>query len=143
MQYNPKIWGPHYWFFLFTTALCYPLNPNDVTKKKYYDFILNFPLFIPDIKISNEFAELLDKFPITPYLDSRESFVKWVHYIHNKINIKLKKPTINYDEALQKYYAHYIPKNKTVEKYKKYKKYAIQTIIPILLIIMSIILLKL
>jgi hypothetical protein len=31
---DAKVWGPHYWFVLFTMASCYPKNPNDVTKKK-------------------------------------------------------------------------------------------------------------
>ena len=31
---DPKIWGPHYWFFLHTIAMSYPLRPNAVTKKK-------------------------------------------------------------------------------------------------------------
>ena len=30
---QPSVWGPHYWFTLHTIALCYPLYPNDVTKK--------------------------------------------------------------------------------------------------------------
>ena len=137
MQYNPKIWGPHYWFFLLTVALCYPINPNTVTKKKYYEFILNFPLFIPDKKMANDFEQLIDEYPVTPYLDSRESFVKWVHFIHNQINKKLKKSIISYDDALNQYYSHYIPKNKQFEKYKKYKKYIIQTLICICLVIFS------
>ena len=49
MVLNPEIWGPHYWFFIYTLALSYPLNPNDTTKKKYYDFIQNLPIFIPDV----------------------------------------------------------------------------------------------
>lgn len=143
MQYNPKIWGPHYWFFLLTVALCYPINPNTVTKKKYYEFILNFPLFIPDRKMSVDFEKFIDEYPVTPYLDSRESFVKWVHFIHNKMNIKLKLPCISYDDALKQYYSHYIPKNKTIEKYEKYKKYIIQLLITIFLIIFSYSLTKL
>ena len=59
MKYIAKVWGPHYWFVLHTIALRYPKNPNDVTKKKYYDFISNLPLFIPDTKMGDEFAELL------------------------------------------------------------------------------------
>ncbi len=31
---DAKVWGPHYWFVLFTMTSCYPKNPNDVTKKK-------------------------------------------------------------------------------------------------------------
>ena len=32
--FNPIIWGPHYWFVLYTIALSYPLNVNESTKKK-------------------------------------------------------------------------------------------------------------
>ena len=46
MALDPDVWGPHYWFVLMTIALCYPLNPNDVTKKKYYDLIHNIPLLL-------------------------------------------------------------------------------------------------
>ena len=76
MTYNyndPKIWSTHYWFVLHTIGLNYPLNPNNVCKKKYYNFIQTIPLLIPNENISNIFTNLLDKFPVTPYLDSRES----------------------------------------------------------------------
>ena len=71
MGLDPKIWGPHYWFFLHTVALSYPRTPNEVTRKKYYDFIQNFPLFIPIEDIGNTFSKLVDKYPVTPYLDSQ------------------------------------------------------------------------
>ena len=107
MVLNPDIWGPYYWFFLYTVALTYPLNINDVTKKKYYDFIQNFPLFIPISDMGNTFSKFLDRYPVTPYLDSRESFIKWVHFIHNKINIFLGKPEQTYHEAMNNYYEKY------------------------------------
>ena len=44
MTLDPNIWGPHYWFFLHTLALTYPETPNDVIKKKYYDFYQNLPI---------------------------------------------------------------------------------------------------
>ena len=53
---------------------------------------------------------MLDKYPVTPYLDSQEAFVKWVHFIHNKINIALEKPEMTMDEAMIKYYELYKPK---------------------------------
>ena len=83
---DPKVWGPHYWFFLHTLAMTYPHHPNSVTKKKYYEFIQNLPLFLPVEEISGEFSKLIDKYPITPYLDNRDSFVRWMYFIHNKIN---------------------------------------------------------
>jgi hypothetical protein len=110
MALNPKIWGPHYWFVLHTITLQYPTMPNETTKKKYYDFIQNLPLFIPNPEIGNQFAEYLDKYPVTPYLDSRESFIKWMNFIHNKVNIKLGKPILSIEEGIHQYYEEYKPK---------------------------------
>ena len=116
---DPKIWGPHYWFFIHTVAMTYPIRPNAVTKKKYYEFIQNLPLFIPVESISGEFSKLIDKYPVAPYLDNRESLIRWTHFIHNKINQKLEKPQISLSEFYIKYYEEYKSQNvKMVEYYK-------------------------
>jgi len=111
MELDSTVWGPHYWFVLHTIALCYPLYPNYVTKKKYYEFIQNLPLMIPVERIGNSFSELIINYPVTPYLDSRESFQKWMHFIHNKINEKLSLPQLTFSESIDKYYHHYKPKH--------------------------------
>tara|TARA_B100000902_G_scaffold395134_1_gene453031 strand:+ start:5820 stop:6284 length:465 start_codon:yes stop_codon:yes gene_type:complete len=132
--FNPEIWGPHYWFFLYTLALSYPLSPNDVSKKKYYDFIQNLPLFIPVPDIGNTFSRYLDRYPVTPYLDSRESMIKWVHFIHNKINIYLGKPEVTYYDAMDKYYENYkIKKQKMREERKNKHKYIFGAVIFLLI----------
>ena len=33
MNFEPEIWGPHYWFFLHTVSESYPVHPTSVTKK--------------------------------------------------------------------------------------------------------------
>jgi hypothetical protein len=120
---DPKIWGPHYWFFIHTVAMTYPIRPNAITKKKYYEFIQNLPLFIPVENMSGEFSKLLDKYPVTPYLDNRESLIRWTHFIHNKINQKLEKPQISLNEFYVKYYEEYKSQNvKMVEYYKLREK---------------------
>jgi len=120
---DPKVWGPHYWFFIHTVAMTYPHHPNTVTKKKYYEFIQNLPLFLPIQEISSEFSRLIDKYPITPYLDNRDSFIRWTHFIHNKINQKLEKPQISLNEFYVKYYEEYKSDNvKSVEYYKLKEK---------------------
>jgi hypothetical protein len=123
--FQPTTWGPHYWFFLMTLALSYPDNVNAVTKRKYYDFITNLPVFIPNAEIGNKFSHLLDKYPVSPYLDNRDSFVKWVHFIHNKINHLLGKEEISYDAALENYFAEYRPKPIYLSEKIKWKKFAI------------------
>ena len=110
MALDPKVWGPFYWFVLHTIAITYPLMPNETIKKKYYDFIQNLPLFLPEYAIGNRFSVLLDKYPVTPYLDTRESFLRWVVFIHNKVNVSIHKSELTMTEALNAYYSHYVPK---------------------------------
>jgi len=119
---DPKVWGPHYWFFLHTLAMTYPHHPNSITKKKYYEFIQNLPLFLPVENISGEFSKLIEKYPITPYLDDRDSFVRWMHFIHNKINQKLEKPTVSLNDFFITYYDAYKREDEKDILYNKIKE---------------------
>ena len=107
MDLDPAVWGPHFWFFLHTLSVCYPVRPTKSIKKKSYDFIMNLPIFIPNHGIGNKIAHLIDDFPVTPYLDSRLSFMKWVHFMHNKINANLHKEEIGFRKGLELYYSAY------------------------------------
>jgi len=118
-----ETWGPKYWFFMMTLAISYPDSPNKVTKRKYYDFIHNVPLFIPDSEIGDRFSRLLDKYPVVPYLDNRESFIRWVHFIHNKVNYMLGKEEISFSAALENYLAEYRPKPVYLSDKIKVRKY--------------------
>jgi hypothetical protein len=119
MALNPQIWGPKFWFFFHTIAFTYPNYPNAVTKKKYYDFVQNIPMFLPIDEIATSFSKLLNDFPIQPYLDNKESFIKWFWFIHNKINEKLEKPKITLNEFYLKYHDEYkSDKIKHLEYYK-------------------------
>lgn len=136
MTLDPEIWGPHYWFFLHTLALTYPETPNDVIKKKYYDFFQNLPLFIPIEEIGNNFSKFLDKYPVSPYLESRQSLVRWTHFIHNKINNALKLPELNLEQALSSYYDSYKPKEvKNIAERKYREKLAFCVIIVIIILL--------
>lgn len=106
---DPTVWGPHYWFFLHTVAYTYPEHPTNVTKRKYYDLVQNMPLFLPDERMGDQFAAFLDKYPVSPYLDTRESFMRWVHFIHNKFNDHLGKEPLSIYAALDAYYQQYRP----------------------------------
>ena len=67
----------------------------------------------------DESKKLLEQYPITPYLDNRESFVRWTWFIHNKINEKLEKPKITLEEFYKQYYENYKPKD---VKYREFYK---------------------
>ena len=120
--FDPIVWGPHFWFVLMTMAVSYPLKANEVTQKKYYDFITNLPLFIPHPQIGNKFSSLIDKYPVSPYLEGKDSFLKWVHFIHNKINVQIDKDEITMTETLDAYYDMYKPKEIVLREQIKYRK---------------------
>ena len=124
MKLDSTIWLPHYQFIMITISLYYPKFPNDVTKKKYYDFIQNIPLFFPQNPLGNKCLSLLDEFPVTPYLDSRLSFMKWVNFMNNKLNTAIGHPPEELYESLEKYYEEYKPKEiKTKQIAQTRKKY--------------------
>ena len=112
-------------------------NPNSVTKK-YYNFISDLPLFIPDKKIAHFVVRLLDKYPVTPYLDSKKSFVKWMHFFHNKINDELNKPQLTISEFYDNYYENYKSDIVIVKDKLKFKlKYIYLAIITIIIILIA------
>uniref|UniRef100_A0A6C0E4L9 thiol oxidase n=1 Tax=viral metagenome TaxID=1070528 RepID=A0A6C0E4L9_9ZZZZ len=131
---DPDVWGPHYWFFIHTIAMIYPKYPNSVIKKKYYDLIQNFGLFIPIESIGNEFSKMLNLYPVVPYLDSKESLIRWTHFIHNKINEKLEKPTISLEEFYTLYYHQYKPKKVHWTEHMRLRKKIIYVVFIVFLI---------
>jgi hypothetical protein len=92
-------------------AMTYPHHPNAITKKKYYEFFQNLPLFLPVEEASSTMVTLLNQYPIQPHLDNRDTLVKWVHIIHNKVNEKLERPTRTLEECHHIHYDayHYAP----------------------------------
>ena len=134
MDYDAEIWGPHYWFFLHTVAMIYPKEPNAIVKKKYYSLFQNLPLFIPNSEISNSFNDMLNLYPVNNYLNSKNSLLKWIHFIHNKINVKLNKKSITYLEFIDNYNNIYVKKEDgMIEKMKNNKKFIVSLIFIVIL----------
>ena len=113
LMLDSATWGPPFWFVLHTIARTYPAWPGETAKKKYYELIQNLPLFIPDH--GSDLEALLDSFPVVPYLDSRDSFCRWVHFIHNRVNVECGKPTLSMAEAEAAYASHYKPRECALE----------------------------
>lgn len=124
------IWLPNIWFFLRTVAHTYPDMPNTTTKRKYYDFIQNLPLFLPDEGFGNKFIQLLDSFPVSPYLDNRDSFFVWIHIMENRVNKILGKPIKTHFDHMNDYYGAYEPKTIVVaNRFRIQKKYVYMALI--------------
>jgi hypothetical protein len=106
-----------------TVATTFPDFPNDISKRKYYDFYMNLPMFIPDPEMGNKFSTMLDKYPITPYLKSKDSLIRWINFMHNKYNEMLGKPTMSIDEAMAAYLDNYVPKPVHLHRILQVRRY--------------------
>jgi hypothetical protein len=86
---------------------------------------MNLPLFIPDADIGNKFGKLLDKYPVTPYLGNRDSFIRWANFMHNKVNAYLGKEEISLIDSQKLYYNKYKPYQETYYGETYAKKYVV------------------
>jgi hypothetical protein len=124
MKLDPAIWGPHYWFFLHTLAFCYPIKPSDPIKKRYYELLQNFDLYIPHPQVASYYRYLLHIYPLKPYLDKKEDLVKWVWHLHNKVNDKMEKKRVTLEEFYESYHKKYATPPEEAAKLR-YVKYAL------------------
>lgn len=136
---DPDKWFPTFWFFLRNVAHTYPEDyPNEVTKRKYYDFIQNLPLFIPHSEWSKQFSNILDSFPVTPYLANRDSFFFWIHVVENRIARIMEKDEKTLTEHMEEYHDHFLPTEFIkVRKFHLQKKYIYFGMILILLFVVG------
>ena len=108
-QLNPDIWFPHIWFFFRTMAHSFPNNPTSITKRKYYDCIQNMPLFLPHNECSNLFLHLLDVYPVSPYLNNKDDFMLWIHFMENMVNKQIGKIEYTQIQHKEQYYNEFKP----------------------------------
>lgn len=132
---DPTIWGPHYWFVLHTIAFHYPVYPTSIQKKIYHRFIHNLHEFIPNKTIATTYENILKGHPVTPYLDTREDFIKWMHFMHNKINVRLDKPQISLADHYDEFNKNYESKQTRLQRLWKEKRKIIFTLSIIIIIV--------
>ena len=100
---DPRIWGPHTWFFLHSLTFSYPDNPTIKDKNDFEHFFYSLSNVLPCIICKNHFKEHLSKYPIENYLNNRNQLVNWMIDIHNIVNKQLNKPIVDNKIIIQKY----------------------------------------
>ena len=104
---DPKIWGPHLWFFLHSMSFTYAKNrkkPTPEEKIQMYTFLESLRHVLPcEICKINYSTYLLEN---PPKLDSRKELFEWLVDLHNCVNgecKKTKKRLYTYDEVEKLY----------------------------------------
>jgi len=102
-----KIWGPHMWVSLHSTAYDYPLKPTPKDKIKFKQFFELVGDILPCYHCRDSYKDFISC-GITKLddnvMENRESLTKWLYYIHEAVNKKLGVDYgVSYDDVTKRY----------------------------------------
>jgi hypothetical protein len=103
MHIPPETWGPFFWHTIHIAALGYSTQPSYNEKKAAKDFFESLRFMIPCPVCRDHYNEHMEKFPLTPHLDSRKDLFRWTILLHNQVNKSLGKPEYTETQALLYY----------------------------------------
>ena len=123
-----SVWGPSLWHYLHTMSFNYPVNPTNVQKKYYKQFIMSLKYVLPCKYCRMNLRKNLKAVPMTDtVLKNRDNFSKWMYDLHEHINTMLKKKSGLSYEDVRELYEHFRARcsetsvDKIVEELKKIK----------------------
>ncbi len=83
-NYNPGMWGPGAWDFLFTVAKSYPNNPSYSEKLKMRRFLESMDYCLPCKKCRNNFACEIG-FLTEGDLTNSQTVINWLNKLRERI----------------------------------------------------------
>ena len=136
MNLNPKVWGPHAWFFLDSIVLSLPNNLSYEQKNIYKNFFTSLQDILPCEACREHYKQNLIKYPLTDIiLSKKENIIKWLLSIHNNVRKNDEKKTQisikQFFEYYNKQYDENYNKNKNIKECNL--KYYISIIIILIL----------
>ena len=107
---SPMIWGPCGWIFLHSISYSYPIEPTEIHKQQYYNFLDNLKYVLPCEMCRKHYTTYFSE--NKPKLNSRDEFVEWLIDLHNDVNKRNNKKIYTYEEIHKKYMELYKNKKK-------------------------------
>ena len=94
---EPKNWGKFGWGFMHNIALGYPEDLTYMKKEQYRKFFEVIGDVLPCLDCQEHYKDMVINNP--PILVNKDTLFKWTVDIHNKVNERLKKKIVSYEEA--------------------------------------------
>jgi hypothetical protein len=108
MNLNPKVWGPHAWFFLDSIVLSLPNKLNYEQKTIYKNFFTSLQNVLPCEGCREHYKKNLKKYPLTDeILSKKENMIKWLLNVHNNVRRNAKKIPISIKQYFEYYDKNY------------------------------------
>ena len=137
MNLNPKVWGPHAWFFIDSIVLSLPNKLTYEQKNIYKNFFTSLQYILPCEGCREHYKQNLIKYPLTDIvLSKKENMVKWILNVHNNVRRDAKKIPISVNQYFEYYNKQYDDNNNNNKISKDCNfKYYISIIIILILIL--------
>lgn len=100
---DPNVFGPPFWFVLHNAAVSYPNFPTVYVKNKMKNLLINLPIIVPCLMCREHFHAFLLDADLDKSVSSKESLFKFFVDIHNYVNRRYGKPSMEIDEAKKLY----------------------------------------
>lgn len=85
MNLNPKVWGPHAWFFLDSIVISMD-NDNIADYKAFFQQLQKV---LPCAGCRKHFGEYLQQTPLST-VNTKDEFLVWIHNLHNLVRQRSK-----------------------------------------------------
>jgi hypothetical protein len=102
---DPNIWGPHFWTTLHYIASAYDDNPNPSVKMAMKTFIRSIPTLLPCKECPDHAFDYIKKANLDSAVSNRSQLFAFFVHFHNAVNIRLGKPTLSLQNAINMYSA--------------------------------------
>ena len=89
---DTRFWGPSGWRLLHSITFGYIPRTD---KKAVRDMFEMLPFVLPCKFCRASLSEYMEKDPLEPALESRDTLTRWLWRIHNEVNAKLRSQKLN------------------------------------------------
>lgn len=111
---NPKIWGPHGWFFIESIALSLPDKIPFILQNEIKHFLISLSSLLPCEKCRYHFSEYIKKTNMMEAdFSTKNQVFKWINDSHNNVRIINNNKIINLEDTIAYYDNQYINGTKT------------------------------
>lgn len=101
---DPRVWGPHAWFFIETVVLSIPEDTTDTSP--YINFLNTLKGVLPCPGCRKEYTEYIATHPVPT---SREDIIAWVFTLHNVVRERTGKPQRTIESSIAYYKNQFAP----------------------------------
>jgi hypothetical protein len=97
---SPAVWGPIFWHTIHIVALGYSDKPSQEEQAAAQAFYNSLREVIPCPICKEHYRAFLDAAP--PQVGGRQELIRWTFELHNKVNVKLGKPALTFQEFIRR-----------------------------------------